>query len=120
MFNVLCQHLLYRNDGVSFKEGPRNSKWAALSIDIWQQVICCTARFFIKEEKLTLEEPQTPAVTNNQSPGSESNPGSQYGEERFLYYHHLTSVDKQSLINVWTDRQTIMYAGSVTGRMLAA
>ena len=30
------------------------------------------------------------------------------------------SVDKQSLINVRTDRQTIMYAGSVTGRMLVA
>jgi hypothetical protein len=37
-------------------------------------------------------------------------PGSQYGEDRFLYYHHLMSVDKQSLINIWTDIQSCMQA----------
>jgi len=33
---VLYSPLLYQEDGVSFKEGPRNSEWAALLIDVWQ------------------------------------------------------------------------------------
>ena len=76
-------------------------------------------RFLIKEETLSRRTPNICSY-DNQSPCSDSNPASQYGEDRFLYYHLLASVDKQSVINVWTDRQTIMCADSVTARMLVA